>query len=239
MKNYVRHWFLTKAEFESRLPSPLLTELIDAGAMPGPIYGQLAEDKWWSALTIPMADRANHIARSAALYYAPSALWWARRTLLSMNRHGHSMDQAASENRAHFIADFAARLSTQPFAATIYTACFPADIFDEKVAAAKAEIEWESWMDGGYAVCLRRFSANSCIRKEVLAAYLKRDFAAPDGEKLSTTEQFDLMEELESLLLPFAPFERPTGTPGVVVDRILRELSLGNERPYELGRLEG
>jgi hypothetical protein len=33
-------------------------------------------------------------------------------------------------------------------------------------------------------------------------------------------------------MLPFAPWERPVGTPGVTIDRLLRDLSLGGELPY-------
>ena len=43
---------------------------------------------------------------------------------------------------------------------------------------------------------------------------------------------FDLVERLESLLLPFAPWERGSCTPGKAIDRSLDALSLGREQPY-------
>ena len=34
------------------------------------------------------------------------------------------------------------------------------------------------------------------------------------------------------LILPFAPWQRSTGTPGLTIDRLLSDRKLGSERPY-------
>ena len=51
---------------------------------------------------------------------------------------------------------------------------------------------------------------------------------------MSDVELLDLIERLNFVMLPFAPFERPVCTPGVTIDRVLELLWLGCEEPYEL-----
>ena len=227
MDPYVRCWFLTRSAFAERLP-PDIDNLVAAGAMPGPIYGKRDDDDWWSALSTPLAERGG----PAELHYAPSALWWARRAILTMKEQGVDAAAAAASNRQRFRAGFVAALEQHPFGPYGFPACFPDGRFDRSAALCIADAEWQSWLDGGYAVCLRRFSADGCVRKEALRYRALAHFDGAASGQMSPFELFELVEELEALLLPFAPPERPTGTPGMVIDRALESLSVGEERPY-------
>jgi hypothetical protein len=70
------------------------------------------------------------------------------------------------------------------------------------------------------------------VRKESLGAMLKRRVA--DGGDLSGSagELLDACAALQQHLLPFAPWERPSGTPGRTIDVIVPALGLGIEQPY-------
>lgn len=70
------------------------------------------------------------------------------------------------------------------------------------------------------------------MAKESLATTLKRHIADLANHPLADDEILALCERLAQLMLPFSPWERPGCTPGVTIDRLLRELSLGCELPY-------
>lgn len=98
-------------------------------------------------------------------------------------------------------------------------------------AVQVAAAEWKSWKDGGYAVCLRSFTGSTCVQKESIGQSLKRQ-RSDDNSDLADAELLDLIERLDSLLLPFAPYQRPAGTPGLTIDRLLGILALGASEPY-------
>ena len=88
---------------------------------------------------------------------------------------------------------------------------------------------WASWIQGGYGVCLRVFTAESCVAKESLGAWLKAALAEADYDAAALLAD---AETLAGLVLPFAPWQRASGTPGRTIDRLLRERRLGDDRPY-------
>ncbi|QAY76203.1 hypothetical protein ETR14_06410 [Sphingosinicella sp. BN140058] len=228
----MNRWFLDRPGFERHLPTGCaVDELIAAAAIPGAIYGRTADGRWWSALSTPAADRAAIVAASVDLYHAPAAIWWARRAILAARAQGGNAADAATTIRAHFHAGFTARVATDPLAPYAFPHCFPAGRFDSGATDSAAAAEWNSWIDGSYGVCLRRFSAEACVRKEALR-HRARAHLEGTGPPLSPQALFDVVEELEALLLPFAPEERPNGTPGRVIDRALAALALGGEHPY-------
>ncbi len=80
--------------------------------------------------------------------------------------------------------------------------------------------------------CLRRFSGESCVGKEALRARIRLHMDDVPGYRLDDNALFDLVERLESLVLPFAPWQRESGTPGRAIDAPLAMLGLGVELPY-------
>lgn len=226
MDDYVERHFLTRRQFECALGGAGdAGQLIAAGAIPGPVYGQLPDGSWWSSLSTTGVARTDRIARSRDLYYAPAALWWARRTILASRAQGLSIGQSAHHVRDFFIDGFVDELARHSLALKAFPRCFPATRFDRDAGRQQAEEEWTHWIEGRYAVCLRRFSAAACIRKESLAACL-RELPLSTGSAEDLMERFAMVEDLEALLLPFAPFERSASTMGQVVDAHLERWSL-------------
>ena len=224
---YVQRWFLAPELFCRQLGAApdLVERLVEAGAMPGAIYAEL-DGAWWSALG------ATEPPPPGELWYAPAALWWGRRAMLSL-RQGLTIDEAAVRNRAHFIETFVQALAEELLAPVAFPDAFPGERLDADAAAGRAAIEWESWIRGGYAVCLQRFSGESCVRKESLGKRIRLHMDQVPGFGLDEDSLFDLVERLESLVLPFAPWQRDAGTPGRAVDAPLAQLGLGVELPYE------
>jgi len=209
--------------------------MIKSGCAPGAIYALNEKDEWWSALAAYTGNTIRQPPESARHWYTPAAAWWLRRASLNI-RMGHNLSQSAELNEASFIADFNVVFPSTLDAAIAYPDCFHEDrtINFEHVAEA-ASREWAAWVSGAYGVCLRDFSAHACIRKETLAACIKAQLSMAPGkfpEIRTDLQLIGALHELSSLITPFAPWERPTGTPGVTIDKALTSLALGREDPY-------
>jgi Family of unknown function (DUF6058) len=69
---------------------------------------------------------------------------------------------------------------------------------------ARAPGEWEAYLSGEYAVCLRSVSPESIVRKGELIAEIDSLLdAEPPPERLRAA-----VDELDALLRPFAPYDR-------------------------------
>ncbi len=209
-----------------------IESLIDAGAAPGVIYARSDDGAWWGALGAFMGREAP-APIAGHHWYSPAVVWWLRRALLKM-ADGGSLQQAAECSKENFLSEFVSLLRDIEDTALAYPTCFHGgDIIDSQ-ARIIGEQEWRSWIQGAYAVCLRRFSAHSCIEKEALRARIVAACEGKPGLSLNDEALFDKVEQLEALILPFAPWERPNGTPGKAIDAPLARLNLGIEEPYSL-----
>lgn len=218
---YVERWFLPFADLVARTGGndATIAALIDAGAAPGPVYVRDG-DRWWNALE-------GSAAPDGERWYAPAAAYWLRRALLAM-RDGASAAEAARMNHDHFVSGFVTALENEPLALVPFGDAMVDGSINPVAARQRASAEWADWINGGYAVCLRSFTGQTCVEKEALGHYLRR--ADPDGA--NDLVLLDLVERLSALMLPFAPFQRPGGTPGFAVDRLLAVLQLGDDDPY-------
>jgi hypothetical protein len=224
-------WPLDRLAAASDAREAEVAAMIAAGCAPGVIYA-FDDGGWWSALGGYRSGAAGGPAEDAERWYSPAAAWSLRRARLAL-RGGASLAEAAAGNRARFQADFADALRAVPEAYHAFPACFRADgSVDEAAAATQASEEWAGWLGGGYAVCLRIFNAATCVIKESLRATLKRHIADPAAWPIDDVDLLTLCERLAQPMLPFAPWERPVGTPGVTIDRLLGDLSLGCEFPF-------
>ena len=88
-------------------------------------------------------------------------------------RNGATPEAAAAANYDHFVDRFAHLLSAAPGAEEAFPDCWPHGRLDPRRAHLAARQEWATWLQGAYGVCLRVFTADSCIRKETLAAFGK------------------------------------------------------------------
>jgi len=223
VRRYVERWFWTLddlAEAVGVTPARI-EQLIAANCAPGPIYARSA-DSWWSALG------ADGAAPAGEHWFSPGAAWGLRQAELA-TRSGSSPAEAAAMLRDSFADRFASALGHQRYARLAFATCFSGDAVDLGAARAAARDEWASWIQGGYGVCLRIFTAETCVAKESLGAWLKAAVVEPDYDAAALLAE---AETLAGLLLPFAPWQRASGTPGRTIDRLLREQHLGDDRPY-------
>lgn len=200
--------------------------MIEQRAAPGIIYSFHQKSRWWSALAATRGQCQKQPATGGQDWYSPGAAWWFRRAMLT----------SPSQNQRHFAEQFSQQLKNIPFANLAYTSCF--DSNGQSISAQitmAADQEWDAWASGAFAVCLPFFSAERCIRKETLATRIKAAISphAQPNDVLSPASVFDLTSELAALILPFAPWERAKGTPGMTIDRVLTQMGLGCELPFE------
>jgi hypothetical protein len=94
------------------------------------------------------------------------------------------------------------------------------------LAAEEAQRQWEGWIEGGYGVCLRRFSAEAVVTKISARAKIKLLVSEKNASPIELVEE---MARLEAVLLPFSPLERATGTPGWAIDEVLLGMGCGQE----------
>ena len=220
---YVERWFWTLDDLAEAVGvTPARVEqLIAAHCAPGPVYA-FGDDGWWSALGAEGAPPAGEH------WYSPGAAWGLRQAELAA-RGGISPTEAAILLRDRFAEAFVLALDRQRHARGAFAACFSGDAVDPEAARAAAYDEWASWIQGGYGVCLRIFTAETCVAKESLGTWLKAAIAQPGHDAVALLTD---AEALAALLLPFAPWQRATGTPGRTIDRLLSEQRLGDDRPY-------
>lgn len=229
-------WDLTTLAAASGLPEENVLALISAGCAPGVIYGRDRDGVWWSALAAANGDAEARPPANAQCWYSPAATWWLRRAVLQL-RAGATPDQAAQHNRLTFTTEFTVLLRSTEGAPLAYPSCFDANgrVLEDQLASVAAS-EWADWINGAYGVCLRDFSARTCIQKSSLAALLKAHFAGRLSEVWTDERVIAATQELSALVTPFAPWERATGTPGQTIDVALKHLKLGVDHPYPYPR---
>jgi hypothetical protein len=232
MRHYIERCFVPFEALvrQSGAAEKEIAELIHGRASAGIVYSRRADGSWWSALAALMGQDEASPPFDGAHWYSPASLYWLRRASLA-RRKGASIAEAASGNSETFTQQFVSALELEPLAPFNYPDAFVGEALDHKAAGKIAESEWHNWTCGAYAVCLRSFTGQSCVGKESLGRALRTEFDS-DQRTLTDEQVVDLVERLATLLMPFAPFERPVGTPGIAVDRVLHRLDLGHEEPY-------
>ena len=225
---YVARWFWRRDTLAAATGASkdMVSMLIEAGCAPGPTYARTPQGDYWSALDAARGKGAAQPPDGAAGWYSRSSAWDLRRAILSM-RDGLKPAEAAAANRTHFAAAFVDALGQIDGARDAYPDCWAGSAIDREAAVRAAEREWRAWLDGSFGVCLRIFTARTCIPKESLVIRIKR--------LLPTAEPGDLLDDaqaLSQLILPFAPWERPHCSPGLTIDPLLEQAGLGGEIPY-------
>ena len=198
--------------------------LIDARAIPGPIYSIWPNGAFWSPIG---GAHGGAPAGTPSHWYTPAAAWWIRLA--------GDMDPAiaAETLQARFRADFVRRLASDPDAALGYPQACREGRPSADLAATAADSEWNDWIDGGYGVCLRQWNAyhaitKTCRRAAILAITDEGRAETLPRDHLDTL--IEVLAELESVMLPFAPHQRPHGTPGLWLDAMLDRYGLGRMR---------
>ena len=232
MESYVRGWFVPFETLVRRSggTTEQVESLVAAGAAPGAIYARRSDGSWWSTLGAFKGEDSAEPPTGSECWYTPGALYWLRRALLAL-RDGASPAEAAERNRNAFIDQFIEALKAEPLASANYAEAFQGGKLNIDSARRMGVTEWDYWRTGAYAICLRSFTGAASVTKESVAKKIKAELAAHE-RTMSDFELLDLVERLVSVMLPFAPSERPSCTPGVTVDRVMELLKLGHEEPY-------
>jgi hypothetical protein len=153
-------------------------------------------------------------------YYGRAVPWWLRRAA-EFQRDGLDVAQAMrgwlGEDLARVLRERAA--DAHRFA---WGHLVAADgTIDAAALAREVETLFADWLDGGWCVCLREFDGHHLVTKESERA---RIHALTDEGRRATLDPaarhalLDAIARLESVVTPFAPYERPHGTPGLFID---------------------
>lgn len=229
-----RHFWTPEALSQAvGVPWERIEILIRMGVAPGVVYARDSQGGWWSALGGWVdGDGSALPSPLAEVWLSPWTAWAFRRAVLAA-ADGASDEACARLESDRFSRQFASTLIQIPSAPARFPDCFDDDgCVDPGNAGRGANEEWANWLDGGYAVCLRAFTGASCVEKESLGALLKRHIADPVDHPMTRAECLDACVTLSDLMLPFAPWERPIGTPGRTIDVLLERFGVGAERPY-------
>jgi hypothetical protein len=188
-----------------------------AGALPAPTY--LLFD---NAIRSPIRTLGEPPANGGHAYYCPSVLNWIRRAALMRPGEPGLLDRLQS----WFAADFREALEAQTSDARRYawSHLFSADgaVNDNALTTQLAALHAE-WLNGGWAVCLRRWNGHHVVTKDLERARIGAITENGERDDLSAEERlalFNAIERLDSVMLPFAAYERPHGTPGLFIDRM-------------------
>lgn len=213
--DYVRRHCLTPPALAQAagLTEGRLRDLVAARCLPGPTYG-LAP-----SLTVRSAIRSEALAQPEE-WFGAAVVPWARRAADSTQ-----LPELATQLRREFTADFRQALLASEGRNHGWTELFDATGAIDEAALAKAldEIWEEHWLGGAYGVCLRRFDGHHLVTKLVERSRIRaltEEGAKPALGPAEAEQVTAAMARLDAVLTPFAPHERPHGTPGLWIDRI-------------------
>ncbi len=231
LTHYLEIYFLSLEQFTNaaNISPEQFNALIEAKAMPGPIYKIWNNDAVWSPVGGQHGNPDSE--QPVSTWYTAAALWPARQAKLMMESESLSPDQVTPMFEREFTGDFRAALLANGAQAFEYQSLFNGPDLDEQKLLEQSQLEWQSWIGGGYAVCLRRWDGSHPVIKNVEIARIRT--LTGDGKKpaLTTAEQKTLLnaiKRLDEVMLPFAPYQRPLGSPGKWVDQILAKYGLGH-----------
>ncbi len=228
---YLERFFLPEEQFikAANISSAQFNALVEAEAIPGPIYRIWKNGSVWSPIGGQHGNPNSKYPDST--WYAAAAVWLARQAKILMKNERLTSTQVASIFKSEFATDFRAALLVNDSQLFEYQALFNGPDLDEIKLAKQLETEWQSWILGGYAVCLRRWDGSHPVIKNIEIARIRT--LTDDGTKptLTTKEQIALLsaiKRLDAVMLPFAPYQRPVGSPGKWVDQLLGKYELGH-----------
>jgi hypothetical protein len=233
MMAYLNRYFIGADEMQVRtkMSGKQRMALEEAGCAPGAIYRTWRSGAVWSRLgNTQLAGQCEDDA-SAKEWFSPASVWWLRMA----SAIGRGPSDAALALQQRFVDAFASAAQVEPDASLAFANIFAGDSLDVGVATRHALHEWKSWSEGGYGVCLRRFSAQAVFTKMVARAKIERLLHDANASAIDLLEQ---VARLEAVLLPFSPLERARGTPGWAIDAALTSLGVGHE-PWAVANAAG
>lgn len=224
--DYVRSRCLTRADlaWKAGAEEEQVLALIEGRALPRPSYRLTLAGSITNELGRIDAGNDGEVA-----YWAPAVLPWARRALaliptLSPTEIGRCL-------KAEFRSDFVRALSTYPNAHVGWPELVSAEGEVDEAAVDRTLLEtWDKhWLDGTFGVCLETFDGRSVVAKITERAAIRQLTGEGERPSLAGHEASDVraaMRRLGRVITPFAPHERPRGTPGLWIDRVVERYGL-------------
>ncbi|MEW5686182.1 MAG: DUF6058 family natural product biosynthesis protein [Pseudomonadota bacterium] len=197
-----------------------LRALDAAGVVPAPTY-RVGREGVESAI-----GRIGEAGADARGWFGPAVVVWLRRAVVAAEQVSLSrLGDALAEDLTN---DLVAVLDASAADAMIHgwTDLFRDGRCDPAAARAYVTQEWPAWMAGAWAVCLRRFDGRHLVIKEVERRRISGLLETGVATAMERLSLLDAMARLDAILLPFAPHERPTGTPGQFIDEPARRFGL-------------
>lgn len=228
---YLEQYFLQPDAFAraANIPLEQLDRLVAVKAIPGAIYKIWDHGAVWSPIGGQKGD--PHDAPPDSTWYTPAALWPARQVKVLIDAQGLSVKQCALALKTSFISDFRQALLASQGHQHGYADLFDNQSLVENKFTELANSEWQDWINGGYGVCLKRCDGFHLVSKEVSAAIIRTITSDGTAPSLNTDQTIALLaaiDRLGAVMLPFAPYQRPHGTPGKWIDEILAKYDLGH-----------
>ncbi|WP_196259041.1 DUF6058 family natural product biosynthesis protein [Pelagibacterium limicola] len=229
LSRYLKTHFVDEIVFiqSSGITKPIFDGLIAARAIPGAIYRLWTDGTAWSPIGGWVGECRDK--EPASEWFSPAAIWWARRANVFINE-GHSPSEIAATFREMFLAEFLKALECDPLGELAYPGAYSTEGLVPEAARETGLLEWEDWINGGYGVCLRRFDALGLVTKAGGTVRIREITYSGTRSTLSPAERLELievMERLDAVMLPFAPHQRPKGTPGLWIDTPLARYGMG------------
>jgi hypothetical protein len=223
--DYVRRHCIPRAELARAVGGSAgdLQQLVDAGVVPEATY-RVTATAVVSAIGAVGAISPDEPSQD---YFGPSVAMWLRRALVLAD--GDCGAGLSETLQAWLTGDLAAALAARPGEAKAYgwNHVMRDGGIDPMAVRREVDSYWPGWMRGGWAVCLRRFDGHHLATKEIERCRIA-DLDSGEG-RLSPVRRLallDAIDRLDAVLLPFAPHERPSGTPGQFIDGPVRRRGL-------------
>lgn len=195
-----------------------------AGALPAPTYVVFE-----NAIRSPIRALGEASGtQTGRAYYCPSVLWWLRRAALMQTTESALLERL----EGWFAGSFAQALHEQATDARRFgwAHLFDASgVIDARALATEVRSLCADWLNGGWAVCLRRWDGRHAVTKDLERARIAAITNERSCNDLSANQYLtllDAIDRLDSVMLPFSPYERPHGTPGLFIDAMRKRYSL-------------
>jgi hypothetical protein len=200
-----------------------LAILRSAGCVPQPTYRVFPNGAVVSAVRI-----FGEPVGTPTEFYSPAVVWWIRRA----STLARSVDSASlsAALKGWLETELSQALQAAASDVAAYSISFAWSHLLDGTQIAKDQVSkeadtiWDDWMNGAWAVCLRRFDGFHLVTKEVERARIASITSGGKRKRLDAEARlqlFDAIGRLDSVMLPFAPHERPHGTPGQFIDAVL------------------
>lgn len=193
-----------------------LAELRKAGIIPRPTY-----EIFDTGISSPIAWLGVH-GRRKGTYYGPAIIGWLRRAAIYSRLYPpHQLRDAL---RRWLEQDFRSALVAQSDAAAKFgwSHLFKGgELSPHRFQAAATQL-WHEWLEGGWAVCLKRFSGHDVVTKDI---EVERIPALLEG-RAPAADLIDAMLRFDEIIQPFAPFERPISSRYRVIDKVVADHDL-------------